>query len=86
MEELKNLVSSVLAKGFATFDERSEIVAEAEEYTTEELGTLVDDIAVIENLPLEKSVKVGPDENDDDEISRETRADRRAKAREAKGK
>lgn len=86
MEELKNLVSSVLEKGFATFDERSEIVAEAEEYTTEELGTLVNDIAVIEDLPLEKSEKVELGKNDDDELPRETRAERRAKAHETKGK
>ena len=96
MDKLKNLVASALEKGFATPDERQVIVDEAENYSTEELGTLIDDIVAVENLPAEKlenensddENEGNEDEGNEDEGNEgesvtggETRAERRAKAR-----
>lgn len=96
MDKLKNLVASALEKGFATPDERQVIVDEAENYSTEELGTLIEDIVAVENLPAEKPENTSDDgqDNEDGEDEQEgnegesesvtggeTRAERRERAR-----
>jgi len=86
MENTKKIILETLEKGFATHNERVDIVKSCEDLDTEEIEEIKEDLQKIDDLPFEPVVKIEDEVEEDDEeeeaMSVLSRAQRRAKARE----
>jgi len=85
MEKIKNKIVEIFKKGFATQDERTNLIEDCSTLETEEVDEIREDLEKVEAMPLEKEEPETLEKEEEKEIKEDgevlTREERRANAR-----